>query len=132
LKPPIRQAWQNFLHLHCPHCSRGRMFGGWFQVLPHCSNCGLAYFRESGYFIGGMIVDYIVTALLVTAIYVAQLLLPDLTHFSSETKLVLWLGFAVAVALALMRHSYSFWLAIDYWIEPWEPPADPHLPTDNA
>ena len=125
LKRPIRQAWQSFLHLRCPHCGRGRLFGGWFHVLPQCPHCGLAYFRESGYFIGGMIVDYVVTALLVTAIYLAQLLLPNFTRLSSETKLALWLGFSVVSALALMRHSYSFWLAMDYWIEPWEPPTTP-------
>jgi len=84
----------------------------------------LAYFRESGYFIGGMIVDYIATALLVTAIYLGQLLLADFTGLSSEIKLALWLVFAILLALALMRHSYSFWLAADYWLEPWDPPAD--------
>jgi uncharacterized protein (DUF983 family) len=124
LRPPIHQAWQSFLHLRCPHCARGRVFGRWFQVLQRCPSCGLAYFRESGYFIGGMIVDYIATAFLVTAIYLGQRLLPDFTRLSSETKLAMWLVFAILLALALMRHSYSFWLAADYWLEPWDPPAD--------
>ena len=94
-------------------------------MLPQYPRCGLGYFRESGYFIGGMIADYVVTALLVTALYLALLLLPNFTRLSSENKLALWLGFSVIPALALMRHSYSFWLAMDYWIEPWEPPTTP-------
>ncbi len=90
-------------------------------MLPRCPQCRLAYFRESGYFIGAMIIDYGVTSILVTAVYLALLPVPNLTGFSMNTKIAAWLGFAVVVSLGLMRHSYSFWLALDFWIEPWEP-----------
>ncbi len=90
-------------------------------MLPRCPQCRLAYYRESGYFLGAMIIDYVVTALLVTGVYLALLLLPDLTNLAVETKITGWLAFAVLLSLALMRHSYSFWLALDFWVEPWEP-----------
>lgn len=81
----------------------------------------VAYYRESGYFLGAMIINYVVTALFVTGAYLALLLVPDLTSFPRETKILGWFAFAVLLSLALMRHSYSFWLAVDFWVEPWEP-----------
>ncbi len=90
-------------------------------MLSRCPQCRLAYYRESGYFLGAMIIDYVVTALLVTSVYLALLLLPDLTSLTVEAKIAGWLAFAVLLSLALMRHSYSFWLAVDFWVEPWEP-----------
>ena len=90
-------------------------------MLPRCPQCRLAYYRESGYFIGAMIIDYGVTSILITAVYLALLPVPNLTGLSMNLKIAAWLGFAVLVSLGLMRHSYSFWLALDFWIEPWEP-----------
>jgi uncharacterized protein (DUF983 family) len=90
-------------------------------MLPRCPQCRLAYYRESGYFLGAMIIDYVVTALLVTGVYLALLLVPDLTSLTPENKIAGWLAFTVTLSLALMRHSYSFWLAMDFWVEPWEP-----------
>src|SRR5262249_44571446 len=54
-------------------------------------------------------------------LYLGFLLLPDLTSLSFEAKITAWLACAVLLSLVLMRHSYSFWLALDFWIEPWEP-----------
>ena len=90
-------------------------------MLRHCPDCGLAYHREAGYFLGAMIINYMGTAFLVTTLYLSFLFLPDPASFSLEVKIAAWLAFAVLLSLALMRHSYSFWLALDFWIEPWEP-----------
>ena len=83
-----------------------------------CPQCGLAYFRESGYYLGAMMINYALTAVMVLAAYLMLLRAPELLHVSTEKKIALWLGFAVLVSLALMRHCYSLWLAMDYWLEP--------------
>jgi len=98
------------------------MFVRWLRMYPDCSRCGLSFFRESGYYVGGMIINYAVTAALVTTAYLVLLLFPDVPGLSQEVKIGLWLGFTILLSLALMRHSYSFWLGFDYWIDPWEPP----------
>ncbi len=87
-----------------------------------CPQCGLRYFRESGYYLGAMMLNYALAAVIVLAAYLLQRRAPDLLHVSVEKKIALWLGFAVVVSLALMRHCYSLWLAMDYWLEPWEAP----------
>jgi hypothetical protein len=81
----------------------------------------LRYYRESGYFTGAMYLDYAFSAAVVASLYFLSLLLPDFTAFSPDTKRLLWIGFGVLVALALMRHAYSFWLAMDFYFSPWEP-----------
>ncbi len=118
---PLPVALRCGLRWRCPNCQRGRFFGGWFRVLPHCPECGLSYFRESGYYVGAMMINYGVTVVVLLLAYLLSWTLPDVTSISWQTKIALWLGFAVAVSLALMRHSYSFWLALDFWLEPWEP-----------
>jgi len=116
----LGRAWR----WRCPNCGQGRLFGGWpNKVLPRCPHCGLSYFRESGYYVGGMIITYLLTAILVVAVYLLFLLLPDIISLSWDVKYGLWLVFTVLVALLVVRHSYSLWLAVDFWIEPWEPEA---------
>ena len=68
-----------------------------------------------------MIINYGVTTAVVVAIFLLSLLLPDFTHLSTNTKILLWMGFAIALSLLLVRHSYSFWLGLDFWVKPRSP-----------
>lgn len=117
----MRCAWR----WRCPHCRKGPLFARWLRVRRECPVCGLQYYRESGYFVGAMLVNYGVTAALLVLFYFALLPVPDFTHFSGETKIALWLAFCVVLSLLLIRHSYSFWIAFDYWLEPWQPEPTP-------
>ncbi len=122
MRPPLGRVLGSALRWRCPHCGQGPIFGGLLnKVLPRCPRCGLSYFRESGYYVGGMIINYVLTVILVVAVYLLLLLLPDAAHLSWNAKYGLWLGFGILVAVCLVRHSYSLWLALDFWIEPWEP-----------
>ncbi len=47
-----------------------------------CAVCGLRYFRESGYYIGAMILNYGITIALVVAAYLISLSVPDLPGVS--------------------------------------------------
>jgi uncharacterized protein (DUF983 family) len=87
-------------------------------MLQRCPECGLSYFPEQGYYVGAMIINYVATTACVLAIFLVSLLFPDLTKLSTNSKILLWMGFAIALSLALMRHAYSFWLALDFWVKP--------------
>jgi uncharacterized protein (DUF983 family) len=93
-------------------------------MLPQCPACGLSYFPEQGYYVGAMIINYIVTTACVVAIFLLSLLLPDFTKLSTNEKILLWMSSAIALSLLLMRHSYSFWLGLDFWVKPRPPRAD--------
>ena len=92
-------------------------------MLSHCPECGLSYFPEQGYYVGAMIINYVATTACVVTIFLLSLLFPDFTTLSTNEKILLWMGFAIVLSLSLVRHSYSFWLGIDFWIKPRQPDA---------
>ena len=121
LRPPLKQIVRRAARWRCPNCGRGRLFRGVFRMLPRCPECGLSYFPEQGYYLGAMIINYVVTTAVVVAIFLVSLLFPDFTTLSTNAKILLWMLFATALSLSLVRHAYSFWLGIDFWITPRQP-----------
>jgi uncharacterized protein (DUF983 family) len=120
---PLSQILERAAHWRCPNCGRGRLFRGVFRMLPRCPECGLSYFPEQGYYVGAMIINYIVTTACVVTIFLLSLLVRDFTTLSTNSKILLWMGFAITLSLLLVRHSYSLWLGIDFWVKPRQPDA---------
>jgi uncharacterized protein (DUF983 family) len=121
LRPPLKQIVNRAAHWRCPNCGRGRLFRGIFRMLSRCPECGLSYFPEQGYYVGAMIINYVATTAVVVAIFLVSLLFRDFTMLSTNSKILLWMAFAIALSLSLTRHAYSFWLGIDFWIKPRQP-----------
>jgi uncharacterized protein (DUF983 family) len=121
-KGSFRELLIAALRCRCPNCHKGLLFRGWpNRMYPRCSVCGLSFFRESGYYVGGMIFSYIVTAAILVLVYLIQLQFHDVKSLTDNERLGIWLVFALAVNLALMRYAYSLWLALDYWMDHWQP-----------
>src|SRR5665213_845817 len=127
MRPPIRPAIANALRCRCPNCRQGGVFRAWpNRVWAHCPVCGLSFFRESGYYLAGMIFTYIATAFVLLAAYLLSLLLPQLTTLSENAKFALWSLFAILLTILFVRPAYSFWLSLDFWIDPWLPGKPSH------
>jgi uncharacterized protein (DUF983 family) len=125
--PTFREAFMRGLRLRCPCCGLGTLFFRPFRMRHDCPVCGLAYFREPGYYVGAMIINYAVTSFLMLVIYLlVAFLVPPIWNAPPERKIPVWMGAAIAVSLALFHHCRAMWLAVDYWLEPW-PPRDPLL-----
>lgn len=86
-----------------------------------CPECGLRYYREPGYFIGAMILNYGFTAAFIIGAYLLCLAAHFEAVLHTTRALLLWMLFGVTLSLLLVRHCYSLWLSLDYWIEPWAP-----------
>jgi uncharacterized protein (DUF983 family) len=123
LRPPLKLIVRRATRWRCPNCGRGQLFRGVFRMLPSCPECGLSYFPEQGYYVGAMIINYAATTAVVVAIFLLSLLFPDFTALSTNSKILLWMAFAIVLSLLFVRHSYSFWLGIDFWIKPRQPDA---------
>jgi hypothetical protein len=65
-----------------------------------------------------MIINYAATTATVVTIFLFSLLFRDFTTLSTNSKITLWIGFAICLSLLFVRHAYSFWLGIDFWIKP--------------
>ena len=89
------------------------------KMLPRCAICGLSYFRESGYYVGGMIFTYALTAGVLLAAYLVLLPFPDSKSISENWRIGLWGAAAFVLSIVLSRPAYSLWLSVDYWLEPW-------------
>ncbi len=122
MRTSFRSVLARAVRLRCPGCGEGGLFRGIFAVREKCGCCGLAFFRESGYFVASIYVNVVLTEVIIGASYVLSLFLPPLFHLGWETEFALWMLAAVAVSLGLTRWTRSFWLAVDFWLEPWAPP----------
>jgi uncharacterized protein (DUF983 family) len=123
---PLRSVLREALRLRCPNCEQGRVLARWpNKIYPECSRCGLSFFREQGYYIGGMIITYGLTLAVVIPAFLASLLLPDLRFLSDNGRFALWVLFAVPLSFLLMPYAYSLWLHLDFWLEPWAPKERP-------
>jgi uncharacterized protein (DUF983 family) len=124
--PPFRSAIRGALRLRCPYCQQGRVLARWpNKIFPECSRCGLSFLREQGYYIGGMIITYGLTLMIVIPVFLVSLLLPDLKTVSDNGRFALWVLFGVPLSVLLMPYSYSLWLQLDFWLEPWKPQRRP-------
>ncbi|HUK54874.1 MAG TPA: DUF983 domain-containing protein [Candidatus Binatia bacterium] len=115
----LLNAWRG----RCPRCRQGTLFRAWpNQVLPQCPVCALPYFREPGYFVGGMVVTYILALLVIVVVsLVLFFLVPDKGWLTENQKIAAWFIFSIGLTVAFLRFSYSLWISVDYWIEPWAP-----------
>jgi uncharacterized protein (DUF983 family) len=121
-RPPLGEILRNAVRRRCPYCRVGPIFERWpNKMLQNCPRCGLSYFRESGYYIGGMIFTYLLTAGVLLTAFLLGLLLPDLPAPSHYTQFGLWVAFGIPVMLLVMPLGYSLWLSLDFWLEPWKP-----------
>ncbi|MGB0034867.1 MAG: DUF983 domain-containing protein [Candidatus Acidiferrales bacterium] len=122
VRPPFRSTVRDAFRLRCPYCRQGPVLERWpNKILPRCPQCGLSYFRESGYFIGGMVITYALTLAIVIPAFLLSLLLPEIIGLSDYARLGLWILFALPLSFVLMPYAYSLWLSLDFWLEPWKP-----------
>src|SRR5580704_3528406 len=98
-RPPFRIALRGALRLRCPYCQQGRVLARWpNKICTECRHCGLSFFRESGYYVGGMIITYGLTLMVVIPVFLVSLLLPDLRGVSDDGRFALWVLFGVPVS----------------------------------
>lgn len=54
--------FKTILHKKCPKCNSGNVFNGLLTMNESCPVCGLSFFPEHGFYLGAMIVSYMITA----------------------------------------------------------------------
>lgn len=101
--------------LSCPRCGETPLFRGWFAMRPECLVCGLTFERAPGYFVGAIYINYAMTAPIAV---VGYLVLWRYTDASLTLQFVVWVPFVVLFPLWFFRYSRSFWLALEYFVNP--------------
>jgi|SRR5690606_12752312 len=90
----------------CPHCGEGSLFAGLYKVRETCPSCGVRFERDSGAWLGAMVVAYglAVVAVIVVA---AATIVPWGLYRGLELVLV---GTGVVSVLLLYRPVKGFWI----------------------
>jgi uncharacterized protein (DUF983 family) len=60
---------------HCPVCGSGGLFTRWMRLREVCPRCGYRFERESGYWVGAIIINLAVTEILFGVLFITTLLL---------------------------------------------------------
>jgi uncharacterized protein (DUF983 family) len=106
----LSRAWR----LHCPRCGGGLLFKGWFTMHEECPVCGLRYERAPGYFLGSAYINYGVTAVVLTFLYVVLHFGAEFTNRQLAAPLAI---FCVIFPLWLFRRARAWWLAMDLYFD---------------
>jgi uncharacterized protein (DUF983 family) len=103
------------LALRCPRCGGTDLFDGWFAMRTACALCGLRFERAQGYFVGAIYLNY---ALTVTIAVGGYFVLWAWAEPSTVVQFAVWVPFLLVFPLWFFRYSRSFWLALEFWINP--------------
>ena len=114
LRPTFGTAFGRALRLRCPRCGKGRLFAGWFRMVPECSDCQLKYERAPGYFLGSAYFNYGATALILTVSYMS---LHFGAGFSNRALTPPLAAICVIFPLFFFRYARSLWLAMDCFFD---------------
>ncbi len=102
---------RGLLH-RCPNCGGNTLFGRWLRMNRTCTRCGLKFEREDGFFLGALVFDYTLIAVLT--------LFPVLILVFTGV-LSMWTALIIAVLAALLGAflfyptSKSLWLMTYYF-----------------
>ncbi|QDU93400.1 DUF983 domain-containing protein [Lignipirellula cremea] len=103
------------LRLRCPHCGKGKLFRDFLRMHETCSECGVKWEREAGFFLGSIYFNYGLTALIVAVTYPVLMFNQVL---SDNWLVVLTLAIAILFPLWFFRYARSLWIGFDEYFDP--------------
>jgi uncharacterized protein (DUF983 family) len=109
------------LTLRCPNCGGRTVFRGLFGINERCARCGLVFEREEGFFIGGLVINYTVTAV---PLLLPLLIAVFLDAIRVRDALILAVAWCAIVPVLFYNPSRSLWLMLYYLVFPQELPAN--------
>ncbi len=80
-----------------------------------CALCGLVFERAQGYFVGAIYINYAVSSVIAVGGFFVLWSWFDLPN---RWQFAIWVPFLIVFPLWFFRYSRSFWLAIEYLVNP--------------
>jgi uncharacterized protein (DUF983 family) len=114
------------LTLRCPNCGARSLFRRPLAMHERCARCGLLFEREEGFFLGAMVFNYTVTAIIAGVvpciILLSGLALAPLAEQVRLFLIAVTLG--ITLPFLLYHPSKSWWLMTFYFFLPGDLPAN--------
>lgn len=112
----LRLLWRALL-LRCPRCGEGPLYRHGYTMYEACPVCHWRYEREEGYWTGAVAVNLVIAELIVTAVVVPLSAYLAINH-QSPAPLLFLLPLPIVLPFVLYWHAKSFWMAIDFMLNP--------------
>lgn len=110
-----------FLRLRCPHCFKGAVFYGVWQMHERCAVCGIVYEREQGFFMNAIFFGYVLGFLAILPL--------NIVLYIYEARPIWFLIGTIAlltlISPLVFRYSRALWMHLDEMMDPREDAPDP-------
>jgi len=114
IRPTGDVMFKRSLRLRCPRCGEGPLFRRMYAMHATCSHCGLKYEPTPGYYLGSSYINYGLTTISLTILYIALHFGAGLTNQELTVPL---LAYCVLFPLLTFRHARALWLAFDCYFD---------------
>lgn len=114
----MRRIWKLFwrgVRLRCPSCGRATLVRGVLRVNERCRVCGLAFEHDEGFFLGALIVNYLIAFVLGI---LPAIVLVAAGVWSTRTAIIVACAAALFLPVVFYWHAKSMWMAIYYIFVP--------------
>ncbi len=120
---PIRTVVWRGLRRRCGRCGAKDIFRTYFQLHERCPCCGYRFEREEGFFTGVYLINYSVTAVLLTGLIFVYLAIS--LNSDTDVPVLPWLlgGAVIAIVGPLLMYptAKATWAAVDLAARPLDP-----------
>ncbi len=109
-RPQVETLIWRGLRLRCPRCGKGKLYRRFLKMHDRCPQCKLRLEREPGYYLGASYINYGITAISMTAMFLFLRL-----GMNISTQTIIWplFSFCLVFPLLIFRHARALWLAFD-------------------
>jgi uncharacterized protein (DUF983 family) len=101
--------------LRCPACGRPTFAKGLLSTHKACRVCGLLFEHDDGFFLGAVVVGYMITFLIGILPFVV---LVATGRWSGVTGTVVAIVLCLTLPVLTYWHAKAFWMALYYWVVP--------------
>lgn len=98
----------------CPRCGKGGIFSSYFRLRESCPTCGYSFERESGYWVGAMVVNMGVAMAVFFVVFIAAVL-ATMPGVDWVPLLVVTLVTNALVPVLFYPFSKTVWMAGDLY-----------------
>ena len=111
----ILKVLSGTLSNRCPQCTQTYIFDYFVRMRPSCSECGYVYERENGYFMGAVVLGYILGSFSTVPTFIIGIMVMHEELFKVLTLACLQV---IVLTPILFRYSRLFWIYLDYRADP--------------
>ena len=104
----------------CAACGQGRLFAGWFRMVPTCPGCGYRFEREEGFFLGAYVMNLVMAQALVVLLAIVPAIVLLAGNPDAGLLPVSAAGVAGAVLAPVVFYPFSktLWVTIELIMRP--------------